>query len=105
VIRGEVFRLPPGRGTRGHEQRGARYAVVVQADEFLELSTTLVAPTSTSARPASFRPAIVLDGRATHVLVEQTTVVDPQRLGRSAGHLEAGELRAVDDALALILGL
>jgi mRNA interferase MazF len=105
VVRGEIFRLPPRRGARGHEQRGARFAVIVQADEFLDLSTTLVAPTSTSARPASFRPTIVVDRRETRVLVEQTTVVDPQRLGRSAGRLEAGELRAVDDALSLILGL
>jgi len=105
MVRGEVFRLPPRPGARGHEQRGARYAVVVQADEFLELSTTLVAPTSESARPASFRPAIALGGRETRVLVEQTTVVDPQRLGRSAGRLGVGELRAVDEALSLILGL
>ena len=105
MVRGEVFRLPPRRGARGHEQRGARYAVVVQADEFLALSTTLVAPTSTNARPASFRPTIVLDDTQTRVLVEQTTVVDPQRLGRSAGRLDAAELRAVDEALALVLGL
>jgi mRNA interferase MazF len=105
VVRGEVFRLPPRRGARSHEQRGARYAVIVQADEFLELSTTLVAPTSASARPASFRPTITLGGRETRVLVEQTTVVDPQRLGRSAGLLDAGELRAVDEALGLVLGL
>lgn len=100
-----MFRLSAPRGTRGHEQRGARYAVIVQADEFLDLSTTLVAPTSTSARPTSFRPTITLNGRETRVIVEQTTVADPQRLGRSAGRLEASELRAVDDALALILGL
>lgn len=105
MVRGEIFRLPPRRRARGHEQRGARYAVIVQADEFLDLSTTLVAPTSTSALPASFRPPITLDGRETRVLVEQTTVVDPQRLGRSAGRLDASELRAVDDALTLILGL
>ena len=105
MVRGEVFRLPPRRGTRGHEQRGLRYAVVVQADEFLELSTTLIAPTSTSARPASFRPTMEIDGHHTRVLVEQTTVVDPQRLGRSAGRLDASELRAVDEALSLILGL
>jgi mRNA interferase MazF len=77
----------------------------VQADEFLGLSTTLVAPTSTSAQPATFRPTIVVDRRKTLVLVEQTTVVDPQRLGRSAGRLDAGELRSVDDALSLVLGL
>jgi hypothetical protein len=32
-------------------------------------------------------------------------VFDPQRLGRSAGRLEVSELLAVDEALALILGL
>jgi mRNA interferase MazF len=105
VVRGEVFRLPAPRGARGHEQRGARYAVVVQADEFLGLSRTLVAPTSASARPASFRPVVVLEGQETRVLVEQVTVVDPRRLGRSAGRLEQVELRAVDDVLALVLGL
>jgi mRNA interferase MazF len=79
--------------------------VVVQADEFLELSTVLVAPTSTSARAASFRPTITVAGQETRVLVEQTTVVDPRRLGRSAGRLEVAELRAVDEGLTLVLGL
>jgi mRNA interferase MazF len=105
VVRGEVFRLPAPRGARGHEQRGERFAVIVQADEFLGLSTVLVAPTSTSALPASFRPTIELEGQQTRVLAEQTTVVDPQRLGASAGRLGADELRAVDEALALVLGL
>ena len=105
MVRGEVFRLPSLRGARGGEQQGARYAVVVQADEFLALSTTLVSPTSTSARPATFRPTIELDGNETLVLVEQTTVVDPQRLGRSAGRLDVAELRAVDEALSSLLGL
>jgi mRNA interferase MazF len=105
VVRGELFRLPSPRAARGHEQRGARYAVIVQADEFLGLSTTLVSPTSTTARPASFRPTISISGSDTRVIVEQTTVIDPQRLGGSAGRLEADELRAVDDALSLILGI
>ena len=105
MVRGEVFRLPAPRGARGHEQRGARYAVVVQADEFLGLSTVLVSPTSSHARPASFRPAITLADEETRVLVEQTTVVDPERLGQSAGRLDAHELRAVDEALLLLLGL
>lgn len=105
MVRGEVFRLRPPRGARGHEQRGGRYAVVVQADEFLDLSTVLVSPTSTSARAASFRPEITVEGTETRVLVEQTVVVDPQRLGRSAGRLEAREQRAVDEALMLVFGL
>jgi mRNA interferase MazF len=105
MVRGEVYRLPAPRASRGREQRSARYAVILQADEFLHLSTTIVAPTSMSALPASFRPTIVIDGQATRVLVEQTTVVDPERLGNAAGRLGAHELRAVDEALALILGL
>ena len=105
MVRGEVLRLPAPRSVRGHEQRGARYAVVVQADEFLGLSTVLVSPTSMSAHAASFRPTITLDGSETRVLVEQTTVVDRERLGDSVGRLDNNELRAVDDALALVLGL
>ena len=107
IIREQMAELVPSapRSARGREQRGARYAVVVQAEEFLGLSTTLVAPTSTGARPASFRPTINLKDEHSRVLVEQTTVVDPQRLGQSAGRLDAGELRAVDVAVALILGL
>jgi mRNA interferase MazF len=105
MVRGQIFRLPAPRAARGREQRGAGYAVIVQAEEFLGLSTVLVSPTSTSARPASFRPTITLKGEDTRVLVEQTTVVDPQRLGRSAGRLDASELRAVDEALMLVLGL
>lgn len=72
---------------------------------FLGLSAVIVSPSSTSALPASFRPSITVDGRETRVLVEQTTVGDPQRLGDSAGRLGAGEFRAVDESLALILGL
>lgn len=105
MVRGEVYRLPAPRGSKGREQRGARYAVIVQADEFLMLSTVLVSPTSTRARPASFRPLIRVGKTDTRVLVEQTTVVDPKRLGRSAGRLGASEMQAVDEALALVLGV
>ena len=105
MVRGEVFRLPAPRRPRGHEQRGARYAVVVQADELLGLSTVLVTPTSQSALAASFRPVITIAGAETRALVEQTAVVDPERLRNSAGRLSASEIHALDEALALILGL
>lgn len=103
-VRGDVYRLVAPRNTRGHEQRGARYAVVVQSD-LLPLSTWLVAPTSTSARPAEFRPEIDLDGTTTRVLTDQTTAVDPQRLGEFAGRLSAGELADVSAALVTMFGL
>jgi mRNA interferase MazF len=105
VVRGEVLRLRAARTRRGSEQRGARFAVVVQADELLALSTVLVAPTSRSAPPRSFRPTIELGGELTRVLVEQTTAVSADRLGDSAGRLSPQELRALDEALATVLGL
>lgn len=103
-MRGDVYRLRAPRNARGHEQRGNRYAVVLQSD-LLPLSTWLVAPTSTSARSASFRPEIELDGTSTRVLVEQTTAVDPERLGEFAGHLTTDEMRMIDDALRTVFEL
>lgn len=103
--RGEVFRLRTPRGTRGHEQAGARYGVIVQADELLALSTVIVAPTSTRALPASFRPEVEIDGARTRVLVEQIGAIDPNRLGESHGLLARDELHYLDRALSVVLGL
>jgi mRNA interferase MazF len=94
-VRGDVHEL---------KQRGNRFAVVVQSD-LLPLSTLLVAPTSTSARPASFRPEIEVNGKTTYVLAEQTAAVQPERLGRVVGHLSHNEMTAVDAALRTVLGL
>ena len=103
-MRGDVYQLKAPRDARGREQRGNRYAVVVQSD-LLPLSTWLVAPTSTSARPTSFRPEIEIDGKATLVLVEQTAAVDPERLGHVVGHLTKNEMSTVESALKVVLGL
>ncbi len=103
-MRGEVYRLRSPKDARGNEQSGARYAVVVQSDQ-LPLSTWLVAPTSTSARAARFRPEVEVAGRTTRVLAEQVTAVDPQRLGEVAGYLTREELRRVDAALRVVLEL
>jgi mRNA interferase MazF len=103
VNRGDVFRIRfPG---RGREQRGPRVAVVVQAAELLGLSTVIVAPTSRSAAAATFRPEVEVGGDATRIMVEQLRAVDLRRLGEPAGRLTASELRAVDEALELVLGL
>ena len=103
--RGEVFRLRIPRAARGHEQRGARYGVVLQAGDLLALSTVIVAPTSTRALPASFRPEVSIRGAQTRVLVEQIGAVDKSRLGDSAGVLSWEELSEVDHALGTVLGL
>lgn len=102
--RGDVYRLRVRKPT-GHEQSGVRFGVVVQSDVFLPRSTALVAPTSRSARAASFRPEVDVDGGTTRVLVEQMGAVDTTRLGDLAGHLTPAEMWGVDLALETVLDL
>jgi mRNA interferase MazF len=104
VRRGDVRRLRVPKGL-GHEQRGVRYGVIVQADALLPRSVVLVAPTSASARAASFRPVIEVRGSVTRVLVEQVGAVDVSRLGDRVGSLDVEELSDVDDALRTVLAL
>jgi mRNA interferase MazF len=104
VLRGDIYRLRLPKGV-GHEQHGSRFGIVVQADELLPRSIVLVAPTSRSARAASFRPEVQIEGEATRVLVEQIGAVDAQRLSELVGHLTLEELWGVDDALTTVFGL
>ena len=101
-MKGEVYRLP-ARG-KGHEQQGRRYAVVLQPD-WLTLSTWIVAFTSTSARPTTFRPPVEIRERRTLVMCDQVATVDLTRLSEPAGFLSLTEMRRVDEALALVLDL
>jgi mRNA interferase MazF len=104
LTRGEIYRvrLP---AQRGREQAGPRYAVIVQAEALIGLSTVIVAPTSRSAARATFRPEIEVAGETTRVLVEQLRAVDIARLDDLAGRLTSSEQRSIDDALELVLDL
>ncbi len=86
-------------------QYGRRYAVVVQADDLLVLSTIAICPTSTSTPPASFHPEIEIDDQTTRVMCEMVGAVDVRALGQHVGHLTLDEMHAVDDALELVLDL
>lgn len=48
---------------------------------------------------------VEVNGSATRVLADQLTTASLDRLGRSVGRLDAAELREVDEALKLVLGL
>ena len=104
MVRGDVHEIKLPRG-RGHAQHGRRFAVIVQADDLLALSTVIVCPTSQSTPPASFHPEVTVDGDATRVMCEMVGVVDTRALDDHAGHLTLQEMRSVDDALALVLDL
>ncbi|MDO5697072.1 MAG: type II toxin-antitoxin system PemK/MazF family toxin [Dermatophilus congolensis] len=103
-MRGEVVELRTDRRAKGHEQRGKRYGVVVQSS-VLPLSTTIIAPTSTSASPASFRPEIQLLGVTTKVLIDQVAACDASRLGEVVGYLSLDDMHIIDRALGVVLDL
>ena len=104
VRRGDIYRLRPA-GRSGHEQQGRRFGVVVRANALLPRSVVLVALTSRSARPASFRPEVIIDGEVTKVLVEQVGAVDINRLGDHVGVAAAEEMWGIDESLVTVLGL
>jgi mRNA interferase MazF len=104
VVRGDVHAIVL-RQIRGHAQHGRRYAVVVQADDLLALSTVVVCPTSRSAPPASFHPQVTLRGESTQVLCEMAGAVDAHALGEQVGHLTLEEMNAVEDALLMVLDI
>lgn len=106
MLRGDVFTFrapPPGSGS--HVQGGRRLAVILQADELLPRSVVVIAPTSRSARAASFRPEVEVAGEPTRVLVEQLGVVDVSRLGDRIDHLSRLEMWGVDESLRVVLDL
>ncbi len=100
----DLFRLRLPKGT-GHERRGNRFGVVGQSDAFLPRTVVLMAPTSMSAKAASFRPEIHIDGTATRVLVDQTGAVDATRLGDLVGHLNPEEQWGVDESPLTVIDL
>jgi mRNA interferase MazF len=101
-MKGEVYRLP-ARG-KGHEQKGRRFAVVLQPD-WLTLSTWIVAFTSTSARETSFRPPVTVADGQTLLMCDQLDTVDINRLTEPVGCLTSAEMQRVDEALTLVLDL
>jgi len=105
LSRGEIWRIRSPRDRQGHEQRGARYAIIVQSDD-LWLSTTLVVPTSTSAQPAVYRPAVTIRGESSLALADQLRAVDVEKgLEQPFGRLSIEEMIDVDNALRIALDL
>ena len=101
-VRGDVHQIHLA--GKGNVQRGHRYAIVVQNSR-LNLSTTVIVPTSTAARPGLHRPGIDWDGTTTYALAEQVTTVPTDNLGPMVGHLLRSDMDRIDDALRMVLAL
>jgi mRNA interferase MazF len=104
-VRGDVYRLRAPGNTTGHEQRAHRYAVVVQSDD-LNLSTVIVAPTSTNAYPYVFRPEVKIGEVPTRLMLDQIRAVDAEKAtGERIGRLNTHEMIEVNQLLKAVLGI
>ena len=92
VSRGEIWlvNLDP---TVGSESRKPRPCVVISPAEMHDhLRTVIVAPMTTSARPAPFRIPLVHGGQKGLILLDQVRTVDQTRLAKRMGSLSSKTL-------------
>lgn len=117
--RGEAVKLSRGTvalvgldPTRGHEQRGTRPCVIVSDAEVIadqRFPLVAVVPISTAAGEGALYPPLSPGSsglrRASFALVDQIRSVDKRRIQRVFGSVSQSEITAIDEGLALFLGL
>ncbi|WP_277212188.1 type II toxin-antitoxin system PemK/MazF family toxin [Isoptericola croceus] len=104
MIRGAVYKVDLG-DPRGHEQGGRRYGLVLSPTE-APWSVATIVPTSTSARPMSFRPELEVAGVPTVFLVDQVRTIDVNYVhGEPVDYLLHDDIAVVEEALSRYLGL
>jgi len=105
--RGEIWTVAGGAAYVGKP----RPAVIVQDDRFDANDSIVVCPLTTDPTPAPiFRLSVQPGTRsglrsACRVMVDKLTAVSRRRLGQPIGSLTAEEMRAVNRAIFVFLGL
>jgi len=104
IERGDLFRVA-FKG-EGHRLDGPHYAVVVSDEPYNWLSTVVVVPFSSGARPDDIHPETTIGGTRTRAMVEQVQAIDKARLREKLGSL-AGEavMDLIDEQLRYLLAL
>lgn len=106
--RGEVW-LVDFDPVRGHEQGGARPALVLSSDVANEAGMATVLPITSRARPYPTRVAIAPPDGGLHVpswvIAEQPRTVDARRLRRLVGAVSAAVMKSVEGVVRVLLGL
>ena len=99
VFRGEVWLviLDP---TLDSEIRKTRPCVIVSPPEMHDfLRTVIVAPMTTSSRPAPYRIPLRFSGKSGLVLLDQIRTIDKRRLAKRVGAVSPATLRSMLIAL------
>jgi mRNA interferase MazF len=91
----------------GDEERKAQPGVIVSNDSFNERGSHIqVVPLSTRVgRLYPFEAKVTIVGREAKAMVDQITTVSKERLTGRLGLLSPNEMRAVDLAIRIQLGL
>jgi mRNA interferase MazF len=107
---GDVYtvEIPP---SNGHEQAGARPAIIAQAPKFgVTLPTVLIVPLTSRLTAQSFPGTLLIQPdsdnnlNATSVaLVFQLRAIDKRRIKRRLGRLSASDLSKVHDQMKALL--
>ena len=109
IRRGDIYFIEVG-STVGSEQRGRRPAIILSNNVGNRHGSTVIAAMITSAPKRLTLPTHVPVSATgllpnSLVLLEQIRTVDKRRLISFIGHLGSKEMRKVDDALMVSLGL
>ena len=109
--RGDVYMADLGQGV-GSEQGGSRPVVIVQNDTGNHFSPTVIAASITSRQRKHRLPTHVFLPISTEglrcnsiVLLEQVRTIDRSRLGDYIGRLDETAMEAVNEALAISIGI
>lgn len=113
IKRGNIYYAALDETYVGSEQTGVRPVVILQNDMGNEYSpTVIVAPITSKINSKSIIPThVFIKGYKNRlkqnslILTEQIRAIDKKRLRYFVGTLDAGELRTVDKALIISLGI
>ena len=105
--RGEIYFIEPSNHEHGSEMKGGRPAVIVSSDAFNAHSgvVEIVYMTASPKRDYDTHVSINSALLPSTLICEQITSVSIERVGRRIGQLTIEEVKAMNEALALSLGL
>jgi mRNA interferase MazF len=112
MIRGDIYYVQIGNEGVGSEQKGDRYAVIIQNNTGNRYSpTVIVAFISTAIHKAKLPTHVEIDvtnsgiPEPSLIMCEQLRTLDKKRLVRKVGHLSVTKKQELDEALCVSLGM
>lgn len=107
ILRGEIYYIYDGNNAHGCEQQGGRPGIVVSNNINNRYSTTVEVVYCTTRQKRELPTHVMISSlhMPSTALCEQVTTVSVSRLGRYVGRCTYGEMRKIEDAILVSLGL